>query len=183
MRNNIEYDKVDPIWDSGNYLLMEGINDLSCARAIRFIQYHNMSSSPLDSLTIVINSPGGSVSAALALIDVMKTSRIPVNTLAIGMIASCGVLLTMSGANRVISETCQVMSHQYAWGKSGKHADLVANRKAEDMMHEVLIKHYMKCTKKSRTYILKNLLPHEDVWMSAEEAVKHGIVDEVREIY
>ena len=75
------------------------------------------------------------------------------------------------------------MSHQYAWGKRGKHADLVANRKAEDMMHEALIKHYVKCTKKSRAYILKNLMPHEDVWMSPEECVKHGIVDSVRTIY
>lgn len=178
-----DYERIDPLWDSGNYLFMEGVDDVSCSNAIRFIQYHNMSESPLKELTLVINSPGGSVSAAMALIDVMKTSTIPVNTLAIGMIASCGVLLTMSGKKRVISETCQVMSHQYSWGKSGKHADLVANRKAEDMTHEMLVKHYMKCTKKTRKYIEKNLLPHIDVWLTAEEAVEHGIVDEVQTIY
>ena len=178
-----QYQRIDPLWDSGNYLFMEGVDDVSCSNAIRFIQYHNMSDSPLKELTLVINSPGGAVSAAMALIDVMKTSNIPVNTLAIGMIASCGVLLTMSGKKRTISETCQVMSHQYSWGKSGKHQDLVANRKAEDMMHETLVNHYIKCTKKSRKYILKHLLPHEDVWMSASEAVKHGIVDTVQTIY
>tara|TARA_B110000211_G_C14034719_1_gene533917 strand:- start:783 stop:1328 length:546 start_codon:yes stop_codon:yes gene_type:complete len=178
-----QYERIDPLWASGNYLFMEGVNETSCSNAIRFIQYHNMSNSPLKELTIVINSPGGSVSACMALIDVMKTSKIPVNTLATGMIASCGVLLTMSGNKRSISETCQVMSHVYSWGKSGKHHDLIANRKAEDMTHEMLIRHYMKCTKKSRAYIIKHLLPHEDVWMSAYEAVEHGIVDEVREIY
>lgn len=174
---------ISPLWASGNYLLMEGISDESCADAIRFIQYHNMSESPLKELTIVINSPGGSVSAAMALIDVMRTSVIPVNTLSIGMIASCGVLLAMSGRKRVISETCQVMSHSYSWGKSGKHQDLVANRKAEDMTHNMLVRHYKKCTKKSKKYINKNLLPHQDVWMTAKEAVKHGIVDEIQEIY
>jgi len=178
-----DYQRIDPLWDSGNYLFMEGVDDVSCANAIRFIQYHNMADSPLRELTIVINSPGGSVSAAMALIDVMKTSKIPVNTLALGMIASCGVLLTMAGAKRTISETCQVMSHQYSWGKNGKHADLIANRRAEDMTHEMLVKHYMKCTKKSRKYVEKHLLPHEDVWMDAEEAIKHGIVDELQKIY
>ena len=178
-----EYERIDPLWNSGNYLFMEGVDDISCGNAIRFIQYHNMSESPLKELTIVINSPGGSVSSAMALIDVMKTSNIPVNTLALGMIASCGVLLTMSGKKRTISETCQVMSHQYSWGKSGKHADLLANRKAEDMTHNMLVKHYMKCTKKPRKYVEKYLLPHEDVWMDAHEAVKHGIVDEVQTTY
>ena len=176
-------DKINPLWDSGNYIFMSDVNDESCLQAINFIQYHNMKSSPLKTLTLIINSPGGSVSSAFALIDVMKTSTIPVNTVAVGSIASCGVLLTMSGVKRTISETCMAMSHQYAWGKRGKHADLVANRKAEDMMHEALIKHYVKCTKKSRAYILKNLMPHEDVWMSPEECVKHGIVDSVRTIY
>ena len=115
---------------------------------------------------------------AFALIDVMKTSTIPVNTVAVGSIASCGVLLTMTGVQRTISETCLAMSSPVTLGvKVGSTADLVANRKAEDMMHESLIKHYIKCTKKSRAYILKNLMPHEDVWMSPDECVKHGIVD------
>jgi len=179
----MNYAEIDPLWASGNYLFMEGVTDQSCANAIRFIQYHNMSDSPLKELTLVINSPGGSVSAAMALIDTMKTSSIPVNTLAIGMIASCGVLLTMSGKKRLISETCQVMSHSYSWGKSGKHQDLVANRKAEDMTQEMLVKHYMKCTKKTRNYIEKNLLPHNDVWLTAQEAKEAGIVDEVQSIY
>ena len=181
--NPTEFQRMDPLWQSGNYIFMTGVTDESCLDAIRFIQWHNMSDSPLKRLTLIINSPGGSVSAAFALIDVMRTSKIPVDTVATGMIASCGVLITMSGQRRLISETCSAMSHQYAWGKSGKHADLVANRKAEDMMHEALIKHYIKCTKKSRAYILKYLMPHEDVWMSPEECVTHGIVDKVREIY
>ena len=179
----MEKQEINPLWDSGNYVFMEGVTDESCLKAINFIQYHNMKHSPLKSLTLIINSPGGSVSAAFALIDVMKTSSIPVNTLATGLIASCGVLLTMSGAERAISETCLAMSHQYSWGTRGKHKDLVTARKAQDMTHELLIKHYMKCTKKSRSYILKNLMPHEDVWMDAEEAVKHGIVDVVKTIY
>ena len=96
-------DKINPLWDSGNYIFMSDVNDESCLQAINFIQYHNMKSSPLKTLTLIINSPGGSVSSAFALIDVMKTSTIPVNTVAVGSIASCGVLLTMSGAQNELS--------------------------------------------------------------------------------
>ena len=177
------YERIDPLWDSGNFIFMTGVDDASCEAAMRFIAYHNMKESPLERLTLIINSPGGSVSAAFALIDMMMTSSIPVDTLATGQIASCGVLLTMSGARRTMTETCMAMSHTYSWGASGKHNDLVASRKAQDMTIELLVKHYMKCTKKSRKFILKNLLPHEDVWLSAEESVKMGIVDSVREIY
>ena len=98
---SMEMEKINPIWDSGNFVLMSGITDESCLMAINFILYHNMKESPLDMrLTLVINSPGGSVSAAFALIDVMKTSKIPVDTIATGSIASCGVLLTMSGVKK-----------------------------------------------------------------------------------
>ena len=181
--NNFNQYEVDALWDSGNFLLMDGIDDRSCKEAIRFITYHNMNESNLEHLTIVINSPGGSVSSAFALIDTMLTSKIPVHTLATGQIASCGVLLTMTGKHRQISETCTVMSHQYSWGATGKHADLVNVRKAQDMAHELLLNHYHKMTKKSRKFIEKNLMPHHDVWLTAEEAKKMGIVDEVLSIY
>ena len=174
---------INPLWASGNFILMDGINDQSCKEAINFILYHNMKESPLKNLTLVINSPGGSVSAAFALIDVMLTSKIPVNTAAIGSIASCGVLLTMAGKHRTISETCHAMSHQYSWGAAGKHDDLVASRKAQDMTDALILNHYMKCTKKSKSFIKKNLLPHQDVWLTPDEAVKMGIVDEVQKIY
>ena len=175
--------EIDPLWESGNYIFMGGVNDNSCLEAIRFIQYHNLNESNLERLTLVVNSPGGSVSAAFALIDVMLTSKIPVDTLATGLIASCGVLITMSGAKRRMSNTAQAMSHQYSWGAQGKHADLVNVRKAQDMSHELLLNHYHKMTKKSRKFIEKNLMPHHDVWLTAEETKKMGIVDEVIDIY
>ena len=53
--------EIDPLWESGNYIFMGGVNDNSCLEAIRFIQYHNMNESKLDRLTLVVNSPGGSV--------------------------------------------------------------------------------------------------------------------------
>ncbi len=179
----MEYERIDPIWDSGNYIFMEGVTDESCKNAMRFIAYHNMKQSPLDKLTIIINSPGGSLTACFALMDMMRTSSIPVHTLVLGQVCSCGILITMAGAKRVMSEMATAMSHTYSWGAGGKHGDLVNSRKAQDMSKELIVKHYMKCTKKSRKFVEKNLVPdHGDIWLSPEECLEYGIIDEIKKI-
>lgn len=136
-------------------------------------------------LTLVINSPGGAVHSAFHLIDVMKTSQIPVHTYAQGMIASCGVLTFMAGepGHRYITHNTSVMSHQFSWGSQGKEHELYAKIKEFELSSERMIEHYKSCTKKSESYIRKNLLTESDVWMSAEEAVKHKIADKVVRTY
>ena len=121
----VQYERVNALWDSGNFIFMTGVDDESCLQAMNFIAYHNMKETPLENLTIVINSPGGSLTACFALIDTMRTSRIPVNTLVLGQVCSCGFIITMAGAKRVMSENATAMSHTYSWGASGKHGDLV----------------------------------------------------------
>ena len=181
---NPQHPSIDPMWSSGNYLFMDKVDEDSCKTAIRFIQYHNsMGRAALDEIQITLNTPGGCVRSCFALVDTMLTSKVPVNTAASGLIASCGVLLMMTGKKRVISQNCKVMSHQYSWGTAGKHSDLMAHRKAQDMAQDMIMNHYRKCTKKTQKYIEKHLLPHEDVWMTPEEAVTHGIADEVKDIY
>jgi ATP-dependent Clp protease protease subunit len=136
-------------------------------------------------ITLVINSPGGAVHSAFHLIDVMKTSKIPVHTYAQGMIASCGVLTFMAGAkgHRYITHNTSVMSHQYSWGSQGKEHELYAKIKEFELSSERMIEHYKTCTGKTEKYIRKNLLTESDVWMSADEAKKHGIADKVVKTY
>jgi|TARA_B110000211_G_scaffold123737_1_gene142709 ATP-dependent Clp protease protease subunit len=176
-----QYERINPLWDSGNFVFMTGVDDESCLQAMNFIAYHNMKETPLENLTIVINSPGGSLTACFALIDTMRTSRIPVNTLVLGQVCSCGFIITMAGAKRVMSENATAMSHTYSWGASGKHGDLVNVRKAQDMTDNLIRRHYKKCTKKSDAYIKKNLLPDlGDVWLTPEECLEHGVIDEIK---
>ena len=132
-----------------------------------------------------INSPGGSVHAAFELIDVMKHSRIPVHTLNVGLAASCGVLTLMAGAkgHRYISENASTMSHTYSWGSKGKEGELYAIMDEFQMSSERMIKHYKACSGKSEKYIRKNLLSANDVWLSPEEAIKHGLADHIIEVY
>lgn len=136
-------------------------------------------------ITLIINSPGGSVHSAFHLIDVMKSSQIPVHTFAMGLAASCGVLTLMAGekGHRYATPNTSIMSHQYAWGSGGKEHELYAINKEFELSSGRMVDHYKKCTKKSEKYIRKHLLGPSDVWMSAEEAMAHGIIDGVKECY
>ena len=78
---------------NGIYVLMDDINTDSCRDVIKWIMNHNLSENRLPQLTLIINSPGGDVHAAFALIDTMKASTIPIKTVGLGLIASCGFLL------------------------------------------------------------------------------------------
>ena len=134
-------------------------------------------------LTMIINSPGGSVHSAFHLIDAMMMSEIPIVTIGKGLVASCGVLTIMAGDRRLVTHNTSVMSHQYSWGSRGKEHELQGIVKEFDMASSRMVEHYKKCTKKSETYIRKHLLHPTDEWLTPAECVKHGIVDEVVETY
>ena len=136
-------------------------------------------------ITLVINSPGGQVHSAFALIDTMKGSAIPVKTVGLGMIASCGLLTFMSGTKgrRVLTPNTSILSHQYSWGSGGKEHELFARVREFELSTERMINHYKKCTGLSEKKVRDILLPPEDRWLSAKEAVKYGIADKIVSTY
>ena len=136
-----------------------------------------------DVITLVINSPGGSVHSAFHLIDAMMMSDVPVNTIGHGLVASCGVLTIMAGQHRMLTHNTSVMSHQYSWGSQGKEHELHAKIKEFDMAGDRMESHYKKFTKKSVKYIRKHLLHATDEWLTPDECLKHGIVDKVINTY
>lgn len=136
-----------------------------------------------DVITLVINSPGGSVHSAFHLIDAMMMSEVPVNTIGHGLVASCGVLTIMAGQHRMLTHNTSVMSHQYSWGSQGKEHELHAKIKEFDMAGDRMESHYKKFTKKSVKYIRKHLLHATDEWLTPDECLKHGIVDKVINTY
>ena len=88
------------LWEAGIVYMAEGFTAETTKPIIQWIIEKNLLPAKLrpKELTLIINSPGGSVHAAFALIDTMKGSSIPVKTVGLGLIASCGVLTFMSGA-------------------------------------------------------------------------------------
>ena len=136
-------------------------------------------------LTLGICSPGGDLNACFALVDVMKGSKIPIRTIGMGMIASCGLVLFISGTKgkRVLTPNTSILSHQYSWGTYGKEHELFAQVKEYDLTTERMINHYKKCTGLSEKDIRQYLLPPHDVWLSAKEAKKLGLCDEIKGTY
>ena len=136
-------------------------------------------------LTLGICSPGGDLNACFALVDVMKGSKIPIRTIGMGMIASCGLLMFISGekGRRILTPNTSILSHQYSWGTYGKEHELFAQVKEYDLTTERIINHYKKCTGLSEKDIRKYLLPPHDVWLSAKEAKKLGLCDKIQSTY
>lgn len=138
-----------------------------------------------ETIKLYINSPGGAVASAWHLIDTMKQSRIPVHTIAMGMAASCGCLTLMAGepGHRYVTQNTSVMSHVYSAGSGGKEHDLYARVRSFEQTSKAMVDHYVKCTGKDAKYVRTHLLPAEDVWLTPEEAVKHGVVDHIIKTY
>ena len=173
------------IESNGIYVLMDQINHATCREAIKWVMNHNLSDNPLPQLTIIINSPGGDVHAAFALIDTMKASNIPIKTVGLGLIASCGFLIFIAGkkGKRILTPNTAILSHQYSWGSKGKEHELYARVKEFELSTQRMIDHYKKCLGMTEAKIKEILLPPQDVWLSATEAKKLKICDKIEELY
>lgn len=176
-----------PSLDEHHYFLFNKEFDASsCGEAMEFIIVRNlMRKDKPKVMKMLINSPGGEVSSAFALIDTMKGSKIPIYTYGLGEISSCGLMTFIAGekGHRYITRNTSILSHQYSWGSMGKQHELMARVKEFDNMNNRILEHYKKCTGMAETNIKKYLLPPEDVWLTPREAVKYGIADQVVDFY
>ncbi len=137
------------------------------------------SENPDKDISLYINSPGGSVSAGLAVHDTMQFCRPDVSTLCIGQAASMGALLLAAGApgKRYALPHSRIMIHQPLGGFEGQATDVDIHAKeilrARDQVNQVLARHTGKKVDKIRQDT------ERDRFMSSEDAQKYGIVDQV----
>ena len=173
------------LYKSGIYLFMGDVTTDSCREGIEFILKQNTEKRKHKKLQLLICSNGGEVPACFAMIDIMKGSRIPIHTVGLGVIASCGLLLFITGqkGHRTLTPNTSILSHQYSWGSYGKEHELFAQVKEFELSTKRMIDHYKKCTGLTEKDIRKFLLPPEDVWLSAREAKKLNICDNIRIMY
>lgn len=183
-----EEDKTIPtLEDHHYYIFSQDFNNSSCSDAMSFIIARNLMTGKdkPKQIKMIINSPGGIVSSAFALIDTMKGSKVPVFTYGMGEIASCGLLTFMSGekGKRFITRNTAILSHQFSWGSIGKEHELMASVKEFNNTSRRIIEHYKRCTGQTEATIKKYLLPAEDVWLTPKEAIKYGIADQIVDFY
>lgn len=134
----------------------------------------------LEFIQMIINSCGGYTTSGFAIIDIMRWSRLPIFTTGIGMIASMGLLVFMTGdkGHRVVTPRTSILSHRFQADVKGSHSQLLAFRKEEDLMHKRIVQHYLEFSGiKTQKEIEEKLLRDIDVWLTPEEAVKYGLVD------
>lgn len=170
------------------YLFMADVTTESCAELIGWILNHNFEPEnpeegyfKPESLTVLINSPGGDLDAVSAAIDVMRGSSIPVRTIGIGQIASAGLLLFMAGekGQRVLSENCSVMSHSFSTGIMGNKHDLFAAQRSLSLTHDKMLRFYQKFTQLDKEVIEQKLMSPTDTYLTPEECVQYGIADHI----
>jgi len=168
----------------GITIFMGDVTEATMIPLVEWILAANLSNKPQKELTLGICSPGGDLNACFALIDVMKGSRIPIRTIGMGMIASCGLLMFISGTKgkRILTPNTSILSHQYTWGSYGKEHELFATVKEFELTTKRMIAHYKKCTGLSEKIIREKLLPPHDVWLDANQAKKLGICDKIQEM-
>ncbi|KAF3004792.1 hypothetical protein E8E13_002785 [Curvularia kusanoi] len=138
---------------------------------------------PEKPISLYINSPGGSVSAGLAIYDTMNYIRCPVSTICMGQAASMGSLLLCGGqaGQRYILPHARVMIHQPSGGYSGKASDIADHAKEILRVRERLNKIYQGHLTKKRSLEEIEKFMVGDYFMDAQEAVEFGIVDKILE--
>ena len=166
------------------YLFMTLVNDDTCKDLISFIITKNLITPKPKYLQLIINSGGGDLNTAFAVIDIMRGSPIPVYTTGLGMVGSAAFAMFIAGkkGHRILTPNTSILSHQYSWGTYGKEHELFASVREYELTTERIIAHYKKCTGLNEKQIREYLLPPQDVWLSAKEAKKLGICDNVKNI-
>lgn len=136
-------------------------------------------SDPKKDIYLYINSPGGSVSAGLAILDTMNHIKPDVSTICVGMAASMGAILLSAGTKgkRFILPNSEVMIHQPLGGTEGQASDIAITAKHILRTRENLYKILSKNTGKTMQVIERDA--DRDNWMTADEAKKYGIIDEI----
>ena len=141
-------DSEADLYKSGIYLFMDPVTPDTCKDAIEFILKQNAEKRKKKRLQFMICSPGGQMPECFALIDIMKGSRIPIHTVGLGCIASCGLLLFITGEKgyRTLTPNTSILSHQFSWGNWGKEHELFAQVKEFELSTQRMLDHYKKCT-------------------------------------
>ena len=148
--------------------------DLAVAQLI-FLESEN----PQKEISLYINSPGGSVTAGLAIYDTMQYVQCPVQTICMGQACSMAAILLAAGESgkRAILPNARVMIHQPSGGAEGQASDIIVTSKELQRIYDVTTRLLALHTSRSEEKIRHDIL--RDCYMDADAALEYGIVDKV----
>ncbi len=160
-------------------ILMAGVVDDNIANSIVAQLLFLASKDPKKDIQIYINSPGGSVTAGLAIYDTMQYIKPDISTVSIGMSASMGALILAAGTKgkRYSLPNSEILLHQVAGGAKGQATEIEITAKQILKIKETLNKILAKHTGQPLSKISKDT--DRDFYLTAQEAKEYGIIDEV----
>lgn len=179
-RGERSYDIFSRLLNDRIIVLSDEVHDATASLVVAQLLYLEGQDSEKD-ISLYINSPGGSVTAGMAIYDTMQYIKCDVSTICIGLAASMGAFLLSSGAKgkRFALPHSEIMIHQPSGGAQGQATDIkiVADHilRTKQTLNKILAEN----TGKSIEEIARDT--ERDNFMTAEEALKYGLVDKVIE--
>ena len=172
------YDIYSRLLEDRIVFLNGEVNDLTANLVVAQLIYLE-GKNPDKDIFLYINSPGGSVSAGMAIYDTINYIKCDVSTICVGLAASMGAFLLSSGTKgkRFALPNSEIMIHQPLGGAQGQASDIAIQADQIIKTKKKLNKILSENTSQSLTKIEKDT--DRDFFMSAEEALKYGIVDKI----
>lgn len=177
-RGERSYDIYSRLLNERIIFLADEVNDVTASLVVAQLLYLESEDADAD-ISLYINSPGGSVTAGLAIYDTMNFIKCDVSTICIGMAASMGAFLLSSGAKgkRLALPNSEIMIHQPLGGAQGQATDI-----------KIQADHILRTKERLNSILAQNTGKPLDVitadterdnFMTAEEALKYGLIDQV----
>ena len=179
-RGERSYDIYSRLLKERIIFLGEEVNDVTAGLVVSQLLFLE-SEDPDKDINLYINSPGGSVTAGMAIYDTMQYVKCDVSTMCMGMAASMGAFLLSGGTKgkRLALPNAEIMIHQPSGGAQGQATEI-----------EIAAEHILRTKKKLNTILSeKTGQPYEtivkdterDNWLTAQEALEYGLIDKVME--
>ena len=179
-RGERSYDIYSRLLKERIIFLGEEVNDVTAGLVVSQLLFLE-SEDPDKDINLYINSPGGSVTAGMAIYDTMQYVKCDVSTMCMGMAASMGAFLLSGGTKgkRLALPNAEIMIHQPSGGAQGQATEIA-----------IAAEHILRTKKKLNTILSENTgQPYEtivkdterDNWLSAQEALEYGLIDKVME--
>ena len=177
-RGERSYDIFSRLLNDRIVFLGEEVNDTTASLVVAQLLYLE-AQDPDKDIQMYINSPGGSVTAGMAIYDTMQYIKCDVSTICIGMAASMGAFLLSCGAKgkRIALPNAEIMIHQPSAGTQGQITDMAIHLKRLEVIKKRMNHILAENTGKSVEQVSADT--ERDHWLTAAEAKEYGLIDQV----
>ena len=167
------------LYTNGIHYLTGEIGQFNTTPLIQWIISENAKAVKKEYLTLYINSIGGDLYDCFAVIDMMKSSKIPIRTIGLGSLMSAAFMIFVSGerGGRTLAKNTSIMCHQFSTSYEGKEHDIKASERETRFVKQKMLDIIKNSTDMDERTIKRKLLPPSDVWLSAQECIDLGVAD------